>query len=72
MQPSQDKRRPAQRTRPRDSTPGSSRGAPGLASGGRVSTHIHTEIEGDKRLDAALRLGQRLFKVAAMTVICRS
>jgi hypothetical protein len=40
VQPSQDKRRPAQRTRPRTSTPRSSRGAPGPASGG--STGLHT------------------------------
>ena len=49
VQPSQDKPRPAQRTRPRDSTPGSRRGAPRTSSGGgRASTHIRTQTEADR------------------------
>lgn len=49
VQPSQDKRRPAQRTRPRWSMPGLSRRALVLASGGeRARTHIRTETEADK------------------------
>lgn len=73
MQPSQDKQRPAQRTRPRTSTPGSSRGAPGpVSGGGRASTHIRTGTEADRRLNAVVRLRQRLFKVTSMTVVCRS
>ena len=73
MQPSQNKRRLAQRTRPRTSTSGSSHGAPRPASGGgRASTHILTETEPDRRLDAAVRFAQRLFKVASLTLVCRS